>query len=367
MKILHSLEGKSWSGGQQQALFLAQEQHKMGHNVLLACQKNSVLEQKARELGLAICPNDYRREINPFSMLNLLRAYDSFGPDVVNVHRAWAHTQWIFIALLRRFKGLVVTRRVLFKPDSNPVSIIKYKVPVVRGYIAVSEAVSERLRQIGVKDNRIRVVYSASDTDRFSPDLRHDLQGPWPLDKCAETGNSLPVALMVGNYSRNKGHQVLIEAFKKIADQWPDLRLVIAGKDTDSDELKRMIANSEVAPKVSLLGFRSDVPALMQRSLFSVNASFQEGFSGTIRESMSMGVPVIASAIPANNEIARMIPMRLFSPGDSSSLAQEIIRFKTQGFAESDRQLLRKQSVDNFSVTSMVQKTLDAYKSILRL
>lgn len=367
MKILHSLEGTSWSGGQQQALFLAQEQHKMGHDVLLACQKNSVLEQKAREMGLSLYPNDYRKEINPFSIFNLLRAYDSFKPDVVNVHRAWAHTQWIFVALFRRFKGLIVTRRVLFKPDANPVSIIKYKIPVVRGYIAVSEAVAERLRQTGVKENRVRVVYSASDTERFSPDSPHDLQGPWPLDKYDATGKALPVALMVGNYSRNKGHQVLIEAFKKVAAQWPDLLLVLAGKDTDCDDLKSMIVNSDIASRVSLLGFRSDVPALMQRSLFSVNASFQEGFSGTIRESMSMGVPVIASAIPANNEIARMIPMNLFQTGDSSSLAQEIIRFKEQGFSDSDRQLLRKQAVSNFSVQSMVQKTIEAYKSILRL
>ncbi|GAB4282152.1 MAG: glycosyltransferase family 4 protein [Candidatus Rifleibacteriota bacterium] len=359
MKIIHSLEGKAWSGGQQQALFLAEQQHKMGHEVLLMCQKGSVLEEKALAAGLNVAANDYRKEIHPVSIFNLLQHYDRFKPDVVNVHRAWAHTQWILVALLRRFKGLIVTRRVLFKPDFNPVSLAKYRTPAVRGYIAVSDAVAERLVQTGVKKSRIKVVYSATDTDRFNPDLDHELSGNWPLKK------DQPAVLLVGNFNRNKGHQVLISAFNSISKEWPELNLILAGHNTDCDELKKLAQSGPASERIHLLGFRNDIPALMARSSITVNASFQEGFSGTIRESLSMGVPVIASNIPANVEMSRKVPITLFECGNSQDLARKILEFKTSFDNKEIKESLRRKTIEAFSVEKMVNNTLKAYRELL--
>lgn len=359
MKIIHSLEGKAWSGGQQQALFLAQQQHKMGHDVLLMCQKNSVLEVKALEAGINVLSNDYGKEIHPLSIYRLLKAYDAFQPDVVNVHRAWAHTQWIIVSLLRRFKGLIVTRRVLFKPDFNPVSLAKYRTPAVRGYIAVSEAVSRRLIETGVNPEKISVVYSASDVERFNPDLEHQLNGPWPVPAGKKA------ALLVGNFHRNKGHQVLIQAFNKMASEWPDLHLLIAGNGTDTEELHQLADKDGFHERIHLLGFRDDVPALMSRSCFTVNASYQEGFSGTIRESLALGIPVVASDIPANVEMNKKIPIKLFACGSHEDLARQMMTFKNFPLQPDGKSALRKKTVDAFSVERMVNDSLEAYRRFL--
>ena len=84
MRIIHALEGQAWSGGQQQALFLAEQQHRLGHDVVLMCQKNSVLAEKATAVGLDVRANDYGKELHPRSIMNLLRVYRDFKPDVVN-------------------------------------------------------------------------------------------------------------------------------------------------------------------------------------------------------------------------------------------------------------------------------------------
>lgn len=359
MKIIHALEGKAWSGGQQQALLLAKRQHEIGHEVLLMCQKDSVLEQKAKDVGLMVKANDYRKEMHPLSILNLLRTFDEFKPEVVNVHRAWAHTQWLVISLLRRFRGLVVTRRVLFKPDANPVSLAKYRSAAVRGYIAVSRAVAQRLIATGVKPEKIRVVYSATDTERFSPDLQHRLSGEWPVPE------GQPSALLVGNFHPNKGHQLLISAFMRMADDWPELHLVLAGHNTDSSELQQMVDQGNLRSRIHLLGFREDVPALMSRCHFSVNASYQEGFSGTVRESLALGVPVLASDIPANLEMNSLVPIRLFCCGDEHSLSQGLLQFKNYRIDEATRQQLRRAAVARFSVPAMVDETLKAYAELL--
>jgi glycosyltransferase involved in cell wall biosynthesis len=359
MRILHSLEGKAWSGGQQQALFLAKRQMQLGHEVLLMCQKDSVLCERAKEEGVQVWANDYRKEMHPVSIYQLLKAYDSFRPDVVNVHRAWAHTQWIIVSLLRRFRGLIVTRRVLFRPDFNPVSLAKYRTSAVRGYIAVSQAVKQRLIDTGVKPDKIRVVYSATDTDRFDPEKSHVLNGEWPV------APGKKAALLVGNFHRNKGHQLLINAFNRMADRWPELELVIAGNKTDNEELRELARSRGFAERVHLLGFRDDVPALMARSFFTLNASYQEGFSGTVRESLSLGIPVIASDIPANCEMKQNVPIELFKCGDETGLAEKMLQMKNRSHDESARNELRKLTVNAFSIDTMVKKTLKAYEELL--
>ncbi len=354
MRIIHSLEGHSWSGGQQQALLLAQGQAGLGHDVRLLCQRGSELERRARAAGLAVAPHDYRGELHPVSIMQLCRAFREFCPDVVNVHRAWAHTQWALVSLIHRFRGLIVTRRVLFRPDFNPVSLVKYRTPAVRGYIAVSRAVANRLNETGVPDRRIRVVYSATDTERFSPAHPEPLDGPWPVPEGA------PAALLVGNYSRNKGHDLLLDAFERMAPAWPELQLVIAGHGTDKGALPARREALSVRDRIHILGYRKDVPALFSRVRFSINASYEEGFSGTARESLAMGVPVVASAIPANREMNGIVPLRLFEPGNPESFACALLAMRT---AEDPRAaaLRREATVRAFSAGAMVAATLHAY------
>lgn len=358
MKILHSLEGTSWSGGQQQTLFLAEGQARLGHDVLLMCQKGGELEKRATAAGLQVRSVDYKTEINPVAIFKLLQAYNHFKPDIVNVHRAWSHTQWLLVSLLKRFRGLVVTRRVLFKPDFNPLSMVKYRSSGIRKFIAVSEAVAERLLDMGIAADKISVINPASDSNRFNPDAEHRLNGIWPV------ADRMPTALIVGNYSKNKGHQLLLEAFAKMAGRWPELQLVLAGHNTDSPELRSIVERHNLGERVHLLGFRDDVPALMQRSSFTVNASWQEGFSGTVRESLMMGVPVIASDIPSNREINMVVPLHLFACGQAESLAACLLDQKNITLSAAQTTHLRELAIRAFSVDAMVARTLAVYQEI---
>jgi len=355
MRIIHSLEGFSWSGGQQQTLFLAVGQSKVGHDVLLLCQKGSELEKRAEKAGLKIRPHDYRREIHPSSLFGLLKVFDDFRPDVVNVHRAWAHTQWIFVSLMKRFKGLIVTRRVLFKPDFNPLSLVKYRSPAVRGYIAVSEAVKSRLEAMRISSRKIKVVYPATDTNFFDPEkpLEGDSEIPWNTQS--------PTILFVGGYHPNKGHHLVLDAYQKLRKDFPDLQLVFAGTGTDSENFRKSIPQNLLNNRVFLLGFRSDVPRLFANSTVSVNASFEEGFPGTVRESIAMGVPVVASDIPANREIAAIAPIKLFAAGSSLDLAAKLSETLLNLPNRIEKMELRKRAIEAFSVDSMVTHTLEAY------
>ncbi|NLI75633.1 MAG: glycosyltransferase [Candidatus Riflebacteria bacterium] len=358
MRIIQSLEGGSWSGGQQQAFFLAREMARAGHEVLLVCQAGSVLAHRAAEAGLALRTAPFRRELDPATLRVLLGAFRDFRPEVVNVHRAWAHTMWGLVALLQRFRGLIVTRRVLFRPDFNPISLVKYRTRAVRGYIAVSGAVAGRLRSLGIPDRRLCVVHPATDTDRFDPAAAHPRHGPLPVPPGA------PLALMVANFHPNKGHLVLLEAFRQAATQWPDLHLALAGTGTDSPRLRGLAAATGAADRVHLLGFREDVPALLAASTFSLNASYEEGLPGTVRESAAMGVPVLAADNDSNRELGRFLPLAFFRTGSADDLARGLLSFRTRSITPTERAALREAAVRSFSVPAMVAATLEAYRTL---
>jgi glycosyltransferase involved in cell wall biosynthesis len=357
MRIIHSLEGHSWSGGQQQALFLAGEQARNGHEVLLICQPGSELSARACRQGISVCSHAYRGELNPISLTGLRRVFREFRPDVVNVHRAWAHTQWALISLLERFRGLIVTRRVLFRPDFNPLSLVKYRSASIRGFIAVSRAVKSRLQELGIPDRKIRVVFPATDTDRFCPD-----SNVFPARSAAERR---PTLLTVANYHRNKGHHLILSAFEEIARRRDDATLLMAGLNTDRGECLSAIERHPFRDRISALGFQADVPALMNRSALFISASFEEGFPGTVREAMAMGLPVVLSDIPAHRELAELCPARLFAAGDAPGCASAALSVLAALPAPVERDRIRQLAIRSFSVTGMVQETLAVYRHFL--
>lgn len=356
MRIIQCLEGKSWSGGQQQALFLCKGLLQRGIEVLLICSNGSVLANKARQQRINVIELPFKRELDIQSLIALNNICKKFNPDIVNVHRAWVHTMWLLISIIRRFKGLVVTRRVQYKPDFNPLSKIKYCNKFIAGFIAVSKNVADKLIEFGVKKEKIKVIYSATDTNRFNPNCVNSnyLYEEMPnLKKCN-------VALMIGNYSKNKGYHLVLDAFSNITDLWNNLHLVIVGKDTE--KLITAIKDSKIKEKIHLLGFREDIPELINIADFTINASYEEGFVGSIRESAAMGKPILASDIQSNKEYSEFIPMYYFKVGSSDDLANKLLFMKHIVNNSQLQKKLRESAVEYFSVDKMVERTLHAYK-----
>jgi len=77
----------------------------------------------------------------------------------------------------------------------------------------------------------------------------------------------------------------------------PDAYLAFAGPGPLLDEMKRLANQLGIAERVRFLGFRQDIPALIQSSVATLLSSEQEGLPRGVMESMCQGVPVIGSRI----------------------------------------------------------------------
>jgi len=125
--------------------------------------------------------------------------------------------------------------------------------------------------------------------------------------------------LFLGRVEAKKNISTLIKAFQSVSSEFPDIKLVLAGKTgVGGDEIlksakdKRIVATGYVTD--------ADKEALLMNSLCFVFPSLFEGFGLPLLEAMDTGIPIIASKIPTSYELAKQNAL-FFKPFDTDALA----------------------------------------------
>lgn len=113
-----------------------------------------------------------------------------------------------------------------------------------------------------------------------------------------------PSLLYLGQLQLSKGVFELIEMFRRLLKQYPDLRLTIVGDGDISDGLKQKIAEYNLQEKVVFTGSVSynDVFRYYRSSTIFVFPTKREVFPLVSIEAMACGLPVVASDIPSLRE-----------------------------------------------------------------
>jgi glycosyltransferase involved in cell wall biosynthesis len=113
-----------------------------------------------------------------------------------------------------------------------------------------------------------------------------------------------PEILHVGSTIPRKRIDTLLEMFAGIRKQFPNARLIRVGGPLAHDQ-RALARKLQVLDAISEMPFmdRSDLAALYRRASVVVLPSQREGFGLPVVEAMACGTPVVASAIPALQEI----------------------------------------------------------------
>ncbi len=164
---------------------------------------------------------------------------------------------------------------------------------------------------------RISVVHNGVDTELFSV-VAQSREIP---------GASLPKQFIVsiGSYIPKKGHLILLEAFSCVAENFPDLSLVIVGMDGSERKilLDRAVEMGLACRVVCLVDLDPKlVAAVVAKAVLCVQPSFTEAFGLAVIEAGACGVPVLASAVGGHLElISDNKTGFLFPVGDSKQCA----------------------------------------------
>lgn len=140
--------------------------------------------------------------------------------------------------------------------------------------------------------------------------------------------------LFVGHPFRLKGVDILIKAFMRVSERFPEYRLKIIGHCPDKAERAAYQALAGSNERVEILTpmFYDELAGVIQGCTFLVLPSRSEAMGRVLIEAMACAKPVIGSNVGGIPEVIDDgINGLLFEPGDDADLAEKMERLLSDG------------------------------------
>lgn len=151
--------------------------------------------------------------------------------------------------------------------------------------VAVTPIIAEQIKQfVGVKSDKITSILNPLTSDSLQPFY----------DAAAKE----KVLLYVGRLSHTKNVDLILKSWNKIAAQYPEWSLEIAGEGDEKSRLVSLVERNRI-PRVRFHGQVSNLAPLYSRAEYLLLASDSESFSCVVLESMAYGCHPIVFDYPS--------------------------------------------------------------------
>jgi glycosyltransferase involved in cell wall biosynthesis len=306
MRVLHLDAGKEMRGGQWQVLRLIEGLAAAGVESTLLARRGAPLFEAARKQGWHV------------EGLGLARAVMMARKrDLLHAHDARSHT----LGALAGGAPLVVSRRVSFAVGGagpRPGRLAsQWKYGRAARYIAVSEFVKSVLRQGGVPEGKISVVY-----------------------------DGVPLLALAG--------------------QVEDLPYVLAPANADDPQKGAPLAMEAAQLAGVNLQFSSDLERDLRHASLLVYVTHSEGLGSGVLLAMSAAVPVVASRVGGLPEVIRHGENGMLVDNRPEAIAAAIRQvLDNPGLARSIGSAARQTIIERFTVDHMVRRTIEVYRQVL--
>lgn len=167
-----------------------------------------------------------------------------------------------------------------------------------------------------------------------------------------------------GRLSEVKNYQTMIEAFAEAAAALPDSILVIAGQGELEAALKEVTRTLGLEGRVFFLGFRRDIPRLLQSLDVFLLPSLREGLPLALLEAMASARPAVASRVGGIPEVVGDSGCALLvDPRDRGALAQALEQIRRMSPEERAAMgaRARARAITNFSAERMIRNYEELY------
>ena len=238
--------------------------------------------------------------------------------------------------------------------------------------IAISTHIKNHLiKEYGVDENKIRLIYRCVNTDNFSPDkvsqeriIKALKDNDIPEDK--------PIISLIGRVTRWKGQHLLLEALSKVKNK--DFYCLIVGSDQGrvhyTNELKELVKKYNLGGKVEFIEHSFDIPALLMISDVVLSTAIKpEAFGRAAIEGQAMGKIVLASNIGGSlDNTIDGVTGKLFESNSPQSLADAIdwaLNLSPEEKAKISQAAIKNVKT-NFTKQIMCDKTIAVYKELLK-
>jgi len=302
----------------------------------------------------------------------LLKVIHDIHPSVIHSFLPLITFMGALSGRLARVPLVITSRRALGTHQE--------RYPVLRPLDRLASRLSHRItvnsqavcRDMVVRDktdpSRLVLIYNGVDSAPF--EKAHPLRESARRDLGIQA--DAKIIITIANLIPYKGHLDLITAAVQVIRRFPDAVFLLVGEDRGiQKELEQKVASLGIGQSIRFLGRRNDIAGLLAASDISVLPSYEEGFSNVILESMSAGLPVVATDVGGNREaVMDGVTGWLVPPRNPAAMSDRILdllgdREKAATWGRRGQHRVKK----DFTIDRMVEAHLRLYRpgaSILR-
>lgn len=366
MKVLQILPEMNSGGVERGTLEVSNHLCRLGHASIVVANGGRLFGALQSGGAKTIALPVHRKRLSALLLVpKLRRLLVDERPDILHARsRLPAWIAWL------AWRGLDPKSRPRFVTTFHGFySTNAYSRIMTRGerVIAVSDSIRRHLiERYGVPEDRIVLIHRGVDPAAyprgFAPS--EEWLRTWDAEHPELRGKAL--LLLPGRLTRRKGHEDFVHLIAAARKRGAAVHGLVVGEVSADkrrylDELQSLASSLGAASDISFLGHRSDVREIMSVSRVVYCLSrIPESFGRTSLESLSLGVPVIATDHGGVAEQLRVIqPEGLVALESPSDLLE-----RTLAFLDRPPQLGR--VPEHFSLAHMLDATMEVYRSLVR-
>jgi glycosyltransferase involved in cell wall biosynthesis len=297
------------------------------------------------------------------SYLRILRT-KSNSVDIVHIHMSSGMSFYrksiiFLIAKLKKYKVVVHLHGSRFKEfyeegNGFQKKLIKLLFDKSDGIFVLSNSWKKFVKEKISINKKIYILHNGSSVEKFG-------------DKIVNDGSDVLIVFM-GRLGKRKGTYDLIEAFREVIKEVPNVKLLLGG-DGDIEDVKSLISNLDLSDKVRVLGWVSGSDKIMtfRKADIYVLPSYNEGLPGSILEAMSAGAPIVTTPVGGIPEAVKDGENGfLIKPGDINNLSSKLIVLcKDEQLRIKMGNASKKIIQSKFDIKLIINDLVEYYQSIL--
>ena len=297
MKIMHLISGGDVGGAKTHVISLLEELGR-NHTVELACFLEGPFAQEARERGINT------RVLKKRSLFHIARNLKKYLRnkefDILHCHGARANV----VSLLMGRASCPVISTVHSDPRldylSRPLTdrtvglLNRFALRRRDGWVAVSDAMKERLELRGYDGGRIFTIYNGVG---FPKKLSHKTRQAYLQELGLDWNEGNVIFGIAARIDPVKDMSTLIRAFARTVAACPNARLLIAGIGDEERKIRALAAELCPAGTVHFAGWISDMNSFYHALDVNMLTSISETFSYAITEGARMHCATICTPV----------------------------------------------------------------------
>lgn len=278
---------------------------------------------------------------------DLIHAHNIFWAGVV-AHNIWKKHEIPYIITEHSSSFLIQNQLT-----DDEILIAKKTYTSASKIISVSKSLQSSINKI-VPSLKIEIIPNIVDTDFFLP--IHNKKS------CLDSTKFISI----GNLYKNKGHDILIDAFYEVSKMRKHVSLTICGDGIEKVNLQTKVTGLGLSDKVFFAGQleKAQILEKLNQADCLVHSSYFETFGIVLIEALSCGVPIISTKCGGPEDIYEENTGYIVEKGNPKLLAEAMLCFINQKdkFVASN---LRKIAVTKYSRQSIFERLKEVYEAII--